>query len=204
MLGDKNRLILAENSLKIRIVAYACLNINSVPLKSGETPTTNCDLRYTRMETYIVCKPFAFKKYRGRDFFIRSDMFTQYERYRFRDMEDLIEQSKEVKELEFLLQWSNLTEEHIAVARELKQVQIPIAFDIVRYKKHLQDMIEAETGERPETGLFYEKEMEIVNDKRVEDDIIKTIENQNGFCRNYRKKCKEAREAKKNKRRASK
>lgn len=190
MLGDKIRDVLAENSLKFPFVPRACLNINSVPLKPGETPTTNSDLRYSRMEAYIVYKPYPFRKYRGRDFLIRSDMFTQAERYRFKDIEDVIEQSKEIKELAFVLQWSNLTEELLAVAKELKQVQIPLPFDILKYRNHLQDIIEAETGERPEAGLLQEIHLEISNDKRVEDDILNTRAEYARSARKYRASCK--------------
>lgn len=199
MLGDKNRDVLAENSLKFPFFTRALLDLNSVPLNDDKIPTVDNDLVYSNLQIYITYKPYAFKKYRDRPYILFSDMLKHQnlDVVRFSSLEHLRELAKENKDIAFILKWCTIEEEHLKLAYELAEIKIPVYFNVVKYRTHLKDMIETETGERPEIGLFQIAEDEEINHIRVGARIDETRVEAADSAREYRR-----REAKK--RRASK
>lgn len=173
MLGDLARDCLIERNPKIRIVSGALIDINSKPLPMKDEKVENWeDLRWTNFAAFINCKPSIKKKYENRKYLINCDIFTNRgHRYRFGSLEDLQEQAKKIKELAFVLRWTNIEEKYETYTRicdELKNIPFAITMDMIGYREYLEEQIKAKTGSVPARGVFAFEEVSAMNDTKTE------------------------------------
>lgn len=157
MLGDRvrdaNIGVTILNSVKKPLVARCHFDLNSVPVKEGDFPTEDNDIVYSDLIYRVVYKP-SFKDCKQNEpYMLECDMF-EGKYFRFADMEDLKEKAKTDKRIAFLLRWTNLNEGLLIQAKQLLQVRLPICFNTVEYERYLKDIVEKETGVRPEHSML--------------------------------------------------
>lgn len=157
MLGDRvrdaNINVTILNSVKKPIVARCHFDLNSVPVKEGDYPTEENDIVYSDLIYRVVYKPSYKENKQHVPYMLECDMF-EGKYFRFADMEDLKEKAKTDKRIAFLLRWTNLNEGLLIQAKQLLQVRLPICFNTVKYERYLKDIVEKETGVRPEYSML--------------------------------------------------
>lgn len=162
MLGDNARSARVDvtilNSVKKPLVGRMLFNLNSIPVRDGEFPGNNSDLIYSNLQYTIVYKPSFKANRQDVPFMLEGDMLPN-KRIRFGSYQHLLELSTKDKLVNFILRWSNIDEWMIKKARSLLQIRIPVYFNLRAYEEHLKDIIEQETGTRPEDIEFKSAEL---------------------------------------------
>ena len=201
MLGDRAREINTDvtilNSINKSLQARLMINLNSIPLKETEiSPANNPDLRYTDFRYELRYKP-SYKDYKKDiPFLIHSDLFISRKKYiRFGTVKELEERAKTDKEIAFILKWCDLTEERLTQARNCVQMDFPLPINTVKLEEYLKDIVEKETGIRPEGTMFKPQEIErsentriqvYVNGKKIQDSpaMRRLVKEAKGYANN--------------------
>ena len=139
MIGDLARAVLAENLAKNRAARRAMLNLKGLPLNEDDSPISNPDVRYTNMIYYVHydrdSQNSPHKKYT-----IKCDLANGDSSMKITEYNGEIKARKKEYEaiLEWLLKYTNLSSELLSIARQNALMNIPIAFDVIKYDKHIR------------------------------------------------------------------
>lgn len=156
MLGDLGRRALAEDVEYLPLGTRALVNINNIPLKEGDCPTSSYDdIRYTDFEYYIKFKPRAEQRFEGQSFFIVADILPS-QKLRFKSWEYLLTLTKKNKHLKWLIENTDLCKEKIDLAFENLNLPIRVNFDQVKHSNMLKQQIFEQTGEWPNYSMYRE------------------------------------------------
>ena len=138
MIGDLSVKALAENSQRDSIQKRALINLNSEPLKDGDFPTAQGDLRLTDLMYYVKYLPSQLKQYYTRPFIIVGDLFPGRKiRTTSYDYTKLI--ANDSKVVKWIIENSDLSQAHFDEARANIQMAIPFYVDPVKYAKKLRE-----------------------------------------------------------------
>ena len=201
MLGDRARQINTDvtilNSINKSLQARSLINLNSIPLRETDlTPASDPDLRFTDFFYSLKYKPSYKNSRQDQPFLIYSDLIVERKKYvRFGTIKELEERAKTDKEIAFILKWCDLTEERLEQARSCIQLDLPLPFDILVYEKYLKDIVEKETGVRPEGTMLRPQTVEecervrvqvYVNGKKIQDSpaMRKLVKEAKGYANN--------------------
>ena len=144
MIGDLNRLVLAENFLGKSALVGALVNLNSVPLKATDFPTASNDIVCTCFRGQVKYFPNMFGV--EKPYVLRCDLFGSRNYVRFVDMKELREMSKTDKVVEFILKWSDLDEEFLEAVKEVPGAHLYVPFKIKEYRRYLKKNYKGEVG----------------------------------------------------------
>lgn len=156
MIGDLSRDAIAEDAKYLPLGIRALVNINNIPLKEGDCPTSNYgDIKYTNFDYYLKFRPRAERRFEGQIFFIVADILPS-QKIRFKNWEYLLSLTKKNKHLKWLIENTDLCKEKIDLAFENLNLKIQINFDQVKYSNMLKQQIFEETGEWPKYSMYRE------------------------------------------------
>ena len=153
MLGDMAKKGVTEHKGRSPFFPHALININAIPLKETESPLTNRDLRFSDCHDYIKYLPSWLKKNNGKGFMLVTDLIPNG-KIRFGSWEELMSNERFKKEIAWLLKFSKLSEYHLELAEQNPSVPIYLSTDMCMYDKYLRDMVEKETGVRPDYSML--------------------------------------------------
>ena len=136
MIGDLASKALAENKQRLPIQKRAMVNVNSEPIKEGEIPTANNDLMYTDLIYYVKYLPSQLPQYKDRPFVIVGDIFPGR---KIRTKNYAYTTYISNKALKWVLENSDLSQEHFDEAELNIQMAIPFYVDPVKYSKKLRE-----------------------------------------------------------------
>lgn len=156
MLGDLERLAIAEDRKRVTLSPRGTVNINKIPLKENDYPTElKGDIKNTNFCYYIKYKPSPDKKNFGKPFIIVADILPSA-KLRFVNYAYLKNYAKKNKHLQWILDNTDLSEELVTLAGENLDLAIYLHFDYVGYANMLKEQIYKETGVWPKYSVFRE------------------------------------------------
>ena len=136
MLGDLGNRAIIENSGKTNLFPRARININSLPVKEGDNPMFDRDIKSTDLYYTIKYKPFHSGKRALVPFCINADILG-VANFRFSSYEDFVEKAEDNKVLKWILENCDFTPELLEIAKANIMLGIPIPFDVVKYCKRI-------------------------------------------------------------------
>lgn len=168
MIGDLSRDAIAEEKTYLSFAPRAMVNINNIPLKEGDCPTsTYDDIQYTNFEYYVKFKPRAEQRFEGQNFIIVADILPS-KKLRFKNWEYLLSLTKKNKHLKWLIENTDICKEKIDLAFENLDLSIRINFDQVKHSNMLKQQIFEQTGEWPKYSMYREATIAKADRKRYE------------------------------------
>ena len=146
MIGDLNRLVLAENLLGNKCLVGALVNLNSIPLKPTDFPTKLNDIRLTTMQCKIKYSP---KREFGEKYYsISSDLIIgQKNVIRFENYAALKKLSETNKIISFLIKWAEIDEDTLNLLKEIPGGVMNVPINAKKYAQYLRDTFPEEVGE---------------------------------------------------------
>lgn len=146
MIGDLNRLVLAENLLHCQCSVGALVNLNSIPLKPTDFPTKTNDIRLTTMRCQLKYSPREV--YGEKHYLLLSDLLTVGKgTVRFESYEELQMLSEKNKALQFIVRWAEIDEDLLNVIKEMPGGIMCIPINAKKYAKYLRETFREEVGE---------------------------------------------------------
>lgn len=139
MIGDLAARALAESSERIPFQKRAIINLDGQPLQENDGPGPHTKCRYTDFMYYLKYLPSQLPQYKDRPFVIVSDLFGNG-KFRTRDYKytkDFF--GKQVTEIKWILENTNLCQELFDLAFENIQMAIPISVNVVELDKKLRE-----------------------------------------------------------------
>lgn len=136
MLGDLGNRAIIENSGNLNLFPRARININSLPVKNGDNPMFDRDIKSTDLYFTIKYKPFHSGKRAKVPFCINADILG-VANFRFSDYDDFVEKAKDNVVLKWILENCEFTPELCEIARANIMLGIPIPFNVVNYCKRI-------------------------------------------------------------------
>lgn len=156
MLGDLAKRAVAEDRQFERLSSRGSVNINNIPIKENEYPTSlEGDIKNTNFCYYIKYKPSLQTKYKTMPFIIVADILPTT-KLRFSDYSFLMSLAKKNKHLKWLIDNTDFSEELVSISRENIELPIYLHFNYVEYTKKIKQQILEETGEWPKYSIFRE------------------------------------------------
>jgi hypothetical protein len=168
MLGDMGKKVVTEHKGRSPFFPRICINLNALPLGEYETPFTNRDLRFTQLRDYFKYVPATTHKAKDKPFMLITDLIPNG-KIRFGTWEELISNKQFEKEIAWLLKFSDMRPELLEIAEQNMQVAIYIYTDVYKYDKYLKDMVEKETGVRPNYSMLKAKALNEADVLRFEE-----------------------------------
>lgn len=132
MLGDLGNQAIIENSGKLNLFPRARININSLPVKEGDNPMFNRDIKSTDLYYTIKYKPFHSGKRAKVPFCINADILG-VANFRFADYDDFVNKAENNKELKWIYENCEFTRELCEIAKANIMLGIPIPFNVTKY-----------------------------------------------------------------------
>lgn len=146
MIGDLNRLVLAENLLHSQCSVGALVNLNSIPLKPTDFPTKLNDIRLTTMRCQLKYSPREV--YGEKHYLLLSDLLTIGKgTVRFENYAELKKLSEKNKAIKFIVQWAEIDEDLLDVIKEMPGGILCIPINVKKYAKYLRETFPEEVGE---------------------------------------------------------
>lgn len=146
MIGDLNRLVLAENLLGNCCLVGALVNLNSIPLKPTDFPTKTNDIRLTNMNCKIKYSPK--REFGEKHYSLSSDLIIgQKNVIRFENYAALKKLSETNKIISFLIKWAEIDEEALEILREIPGGVINFPINAKKYARYLRETFPDEVGE---------------------------------------------------------
>ena len=136
MIGDLGNRAIIENPGSLNLFPRARININSVPVKSGDNTMDNRDIKSTDLLYTIKYKPYHSGKKAKVPFCINVDFFES-SNFRFADYDDLMQKAENDKSLKWVVENCDITPELLELAKTNIMLGIPIPFDVVKYSKKI-------------------------------------------------------------------
>lgn len=146
MIGDLNRLVLAENLLGNNCLVGALVNLNSIPLKPTDFPTKFNDIRLTTMQCKIKYSP---KREFGEKYYsISSDLIIEQKNViRFENYAALKKLSETNKIISFLIRWAEIDEDTLKLLKEIPGGVMNVPINAKKYAEYLRETFPEEVGE---------------------------------------------------------
>lgn len=168
MIKDVADKVLIEHQGRKPIFPRLCVNLDGLPLGDYETPLTNRNLRFTNFNDYIKYQPSVKRSQQNQPFILMTDLAPN-RCIRFGSWEELINNKAIAKEIAWLLQFSEIKPELLEIAKQNLQIPIYICIDICAYDKYLKDIVESETGVRPDYSMLKPRAFTEADIQRYED-----------------------------------
>lgn len=168
MIKDVAEKVLIEHQGRKLIFPRLCVNLDGLPLKDFESPLTNRNLRFTNFKDYFKYQPSVKRSQKDRPFLLMTDLAPN-RCIRFGSWEELINMEEIKKEVSWLLKFTEMRPELLEIAEQNIQIPIYINMDVYAYDKYLRDMVEKETGVRPDYSMLKPKAFSEADIQRFED-----------------------------------
>ncbi len=138
MVGDNARGITANMSKSVRVSRTVPISLYADPIHEDDVFKGTPGAYFTNLLysiRYTPCEIYGPKQ--GKQFLIKSDLLDKIETkgHRFVNFEDFCNSEKYKEVVPFLLEFTNISQELFDVAQANPTLDIPIAFDILKYIK---------------------------------------------------------------------
>lgn len=135
MIGDLANQVRAEIAAQNRsfsIQKRALVNLKSLPLKEGETPLTNPDLRYTDLNVWVKYKPAVSTQFREKPYVVISDLFPG-KKVRVKNWMGFLKLGQKAPEAKWIIDNCDINIGTFGVARGHIEMRIPVGFNACKY-----------------------------------------------------------------------
>lgn len=137
MIGDNAKRSIIDNSREKKWQKRAIANVNGLPLKPGDNPTTNPDCLFTSGAYTLKYKPIPDNdQFADRPYVIKCDLFAG-NRIRFKNYGDLQKIAASINKVRWLLDNTTFKQRMLATAKRHPDMPIPFSLDVVEYEKKL-------------------------------------------------------------------
>lgn len=185
MIGDNARKIIANTSKSVRVSRAVPISLYAEIIHEDDVLKGTPGAYFTNLLysiRYTPCEIYGPKQ--GKQFLIKADLLDKIETkgHRFVNFEDFCNSDKYKEVVPFLLEFTNISQELFDVAQANPTLDIPIAFDVLKYIRvvsHNKAIKEAKQGTFQFTFLTDEAK-----------ELAKLIEQDKVICRKNSKENK--------------
>ena len=150
--GRAEQIAVAATGAKKAIFTHAIISLDSVPVYRSDLLSANPNIRCTNFLFYVKYKPvIANNKIYGLNgtpyqrktdkHYVIVTSFMKRKSLRFKNISELKRLAKTDKEVAFLLEYTNLSEEMLTTARQLMDFPIYFTFDYARYDRMIRERV---------------------------------------------------------------
>lgn len=145
MIGDLVKAALAEKLVERDCPRRALFDLTGKPVGPDSDLTKDANLRMTDMTYWIRYLPEP--RWENMNYILYSDLFPEG-RVRFQHLTGLKLLKEHKAAVKWLLKYTNLSEEILTIARQNANINIPLAFDVVKYDKMIRSQLPKERRTR--------------------------------------------------------
>lgn len=164
MIKDMARGALAELNINKPVFPRALVNINDLPVQTGDEMMRNPDVRMTSLVFHIKYSPKPFKA-KDKPYVLVADIM-QMRKVRFKNWEELVEYSQKDKDVAWIFRNAEISEEHLEIARKHIDLVIPVFVDVVKYVHKIKEKLPEELKNDKDYSIFRTKEQNEIEQNR--------------------------------------
>ena len=172
MINELGKRILGEaaaNTSNKTLITRIMVSLDEKPLYPGcSRITTDKSLVYTSGFYHVRFKPGGSRYAMAKLFSLLVDLYPEKKNYiRFKDWNDLLKRGEKDKRIQFLLKYTNLSEDMFRVAQENIGLIVPFVMDMNKYDLMLKQKVFEQTGEYPNYSMLVDPLLILAERERI-------------------------------------